>query len=511
MRAARDAVGIVTLLSLAGCGASTTPDRAFLDSVDTSVELRAGAGFDAASLLSADVRATQPSPEGVLTREEAMRLALERNTSLIAAAETLTVAQAALAQAGLLQNPTIGQNSGILFPLSPVQGFVSFDFLLSQQINTFLTRDSRVAIGDAQRLQAGIDVASAAFDVAMQARAKHNEVAHLERSGRLAERVAAVYRRAAAAAEARARVGVAPLPEVNRARLQAMDAERQVRRIASQRSRAARELQSLMGRTGDPKWSMPPDVLSAPTERPPPTMDDAEALAVSLRLDVDRADLDRRVAERGVELARIGLFPSLTLGFDGGRGNDKSVTAGPVVQFTLPIFDPGVVALRAAESQERKADKVYVALLQQARQDARSSVAAVEQALDDLKFYRESFVPQQEENVRLAEQSFELGNTDLDSLLNTLRDYVAALQASEDFAGAFEDARTSLCRALGADVDAMPQETLDLARAEARRRLEAPPSVIARTPIVAPQRAASDTAPVGRSDRPAPKTGEERP
>ena len=475
IRSAAALPALLVMLLAAGCTVSTTPDAAYLDSIDARAADRMIQPLRAAELLTADVREPIAGGKGVLERDEAVARSLRRNLSLIASAENLTLAQAALAQAGLWQNPTISQTGAFLVPVSPSSGAVAFDFMISQQVNTFLSRDSRVAQAEAQRIQAGIDLASAAFDTGMRARAKFNEVAHNERSRRLAERVAAVYRRAADAAVARAKVGLVAIPEVNRARLQAADAERQVRRLALQRDRAAQELQSLMGDSGRPEWALPPAWLAPPTTLvQPPDADDAETLALGLRLDVERADLDRRVADEGVRQARINLFPLLTIGFDGGRGGDTSVVLGPSVAFTLPIFDPGVVAVRAAEDQQRKADKTYVAAAQQAGQDARSATDSLRLAVDDVLFYRDEFIPQQIENVKIAEQSFEIGNTDLDSLLNTLRDYAAAEQSLEDSIAAYEDALIGLNRAIGATFDQMPDGASAkgiLAAAEVRKNL----------------------------------------
>ena len=114
-----------------------------------------------------------------------------------------------------------------------------------------------------------------------------------------------------------------------------------------------------------------------------------------------------------------------------------------------PVFDPGIVALIMAQDMQRKADKTFLALAGQVRQDVRTAVANFQIAEDDLHFFREKLIPQQEENRRLMEESFRLGNDDLDALLNTLHDYVTALQSSEDTTQAYQDSSTALQGAVG--------------------------------------------------------------
>ena len=70
-------------------------------------------------------------------------------------------------------------------------------------------------------------------------------------------------------------------------------------------------------------------------------------------------------------------------------------------------------------------------------------------AAEDIRFYREHLIPQQEENVRLMELSFRLGNDDLDTLLNVYQNYVAQLQSYEDALQAFHDSTVALQQAVG--------------------------------------------------------------
>ena len=443
------AVAVAAALWVGGC-ISSDPDSKHLAEVDALAGDRLQAPFGTAALLAADPHLEADPPTGEMTLQLAIGLTLRHNLSLVASAENVALAQAALAQAGLLQNPTFGQSSGVLFPIAPVVGRTPYDFNLSDEINSLFTLSSRIDAAKLQRMQAGIDLASQAFDLAEQVDAKYQELKDDLHSRDLARRTAELYERSTRAAEAQATVGVEARSDVNRAKFQAADARRQVRHLDAQYARAAQELNWLMGFSSPPRWHLPPGVESAPRDVPPlPPPATLERLALRYRLDLLRADFDRKLGENGIYTAKLALFPAVTLGVDGGQDNTGHGFLGPFFNLTLPIFDPGLVALKAAHLTAEKDERAYAALAGQARQDVRTAYANLAADQDDLTFYRDQLLPQQDENVRLAQESFDLGNDTLESLLDALRDYVSAQQQYADAITAYHGDAIALERAVG--------------------------------------------------------------
>jgi len=439
--------GLVFLgMGLLGC-LSAEPDPAHLAEIDQLVEVRAGAPLRVSTLLATDPRTEATAPRGILSLDEAIGRALSHNLSLVASSENVAIAQAELAQAGLLSNPSVSASVQWVHP-----GALTTDLVGSilQELNGFLTRGTRLEIGRAQRFQVGIDLAAQAFDVAQQVESRYRALGHLLRARTLAQRVVEQYDRALKAAEARARVGVIPTPDVNRARIQWEDAQRQVRKLDAQYQRGARELNWALGSSRSPEWTLPEEAGQIPKELPPLTdVATEEAIGLKYRLDLQRALLDVRIGESTVTLARWGFIPEFQAGLAVERDEGRAHKIGPAFTFTLPIFDPGIVAYELTLARLRLAEKTEIALEGQVRQDVRSAHATLELDLEDVRFYRERIIPQQEENIRLAEQSFRLGNSDLDSLLNTLRDYVTSLQGYEDSVQTYFDDRVAFQRAMG--------------------------------------------------------------
>ena len=443
------AIAAAVLLGAGGCIPSD-PDPKHLAEVDAIAADRLRSGFGAAELLAADPHYEGVAPAGELSLQAAIDLTLRHNLSLVASAQNVALAQAALAQAGLLQNPTVGENSGILFPVAPVVGRTPYDFDLSQEINSLFTLGAKIDAAKFQRMQAGLDLASEAFDLAEQVDAKYQELTDDLHSKQLAERTAELYERSTRAAVAQANVGVVARSDVNRAKFQAADARRQVRHLDAQYARAARELNWLMGFSSAPRWHLPAGVAEAPRSvpsLPPPA--ELERLAEHYRLDVLRADFDRKLGRNGVQTAQLGLIPAITVGIDGGQDNGGHGFLGPYFNATLPIFDPGLVALKTARLTAEKNERTYVALAGQARQDVRTAYANLAADEADLTFYRDQLLPQQDQNVRLAQESFDLGNDTLESLLDALRDYVSSQQQYADSITAYHADAIALERAVG--------------------------------------------------------------
>jgi outer membrane protein TolC len=447
------------IAAIGGCHAPTHPDPQHLAAIDALVAERTTSQINTMRLLQADLHVEVTPPTGILTLEEAIDRTLAHNFSLIANAENLPIAQSQLAQAGLWQNPTLGQTGALFFPLSGQGGLPAWDVEIGQLVNTFLTRPYKVAVAEAQRFQAGIDLATQAFDLAEQTAGKYAEMGHLLRDRKLAEKVSAFYKRAWDAAEARMKVGVVARPDVNRARLQYEDSQRQLRHLGTQYLRAAREMNWLMGISSSPQWQLPPEVGEAPRALAGiPDAAEMETLGHRHRLDFLRADFDRRIAATNVQLARLGMIPQFTALFDVARDGNKKYSAGPAFNMELPIFDNGGVGIALAGAQQRLADKTYTALHGQVSQDVRTASDNVRISEEDVRFYRDQQIPQEEENVRLSELSFRLGNTDLNDLLNTLREYVSTLQAYEDAIDGYNQNLLLLERAVGMVLPRMMEE-----------------------------------------------------
>jgi len=454
-KAARRLLLIASALSLAlspGCQGwmKPEPDKDHLKEVNTLFKQRYGDQMDLMKLIKTDPHQPVEGPRGELTSEQAVKLALTHNLALVTQAESLPIAQANLVQAGLLPNPSIGQSGAFYFPLSGQGGYTAFDIFVSTTINEFWTLPRKVAIAKAQRFQAGIDVSTAAFNLAQQTRQQYEQLAYLSRDGTLQNRIAQTYKQAMDEAGAMLKSGLCTRSDYNRAVIAYEDNLRQAHHYQTQFEGAARQMNWLMGAQGSVEWQLPKNIQDSPKVIPAlPNQKRLEELAVQYRMDLMRADFDRQIAKVSVELAKLGFIPPTSLEFDAAKDSSGKWTGGPNFNTALPIFDPGIVAYWTARYQQRQTESTYITLQGQCKQDVRNALNALQVATEDVTFSRDVTIPQEEENIKEAQLSFKLGNSQFDDYLNSLREYVGVLQSYEDEIQAYNQSIIGLETAVG--------------------------------------------------------------
>jgi cobalt-zinc-cadmium efflux system outer membrane protein len=406
--------------------------------------------LDLMKLIKTDPQATVESPTGELTCDQAVKLALTHNLSLITQVESLPIAQANLVQAGLLPNPQIGQTGAFYFPLSGQGGLTAFDLFISTTLNEFWTTPRKVAIAKAQRFQAGIDASNAAFGLAQQTQQQYQQLAYLSRDGALQQRISDTYKQAMQESKAMLQSGLVTRSDYNRALIAYEDNLRQAHHYQTQFEGAARQMNWLMGAQGPVQWRLPKSIQDPPKLIPAlPNQQRLEELAVKYRLDLMRANFDREIARIGVELAKLGYIPQITLSFDAAKDSTKHWTGGPDFSTSLPIFDPGIVAFWTAKYQQIQTESTYIALQGQCRQDVRNALNALQVATEDVTFSRNVTIPQEQENIKQAMLSYKLGNSQFDDYLNSIREYVGVLQNYEDEIQAYNQSIITLETAVG--------------------------------------------------------------
>lgn len=453
LRCATTGLLALSVAVLSGCAGWKKPEPQLkqLREVDSLFNDRYKATLDTMQLFKTDVRTAVPSPSGTLTPEEAIQGALSHNPSLVAQSESLAVAEANLVQAGLLPNPAVGQTGATYFPVfGGIEPVTAFDVMVSQTLNDFLTLPHKEAIAKSQQFQAGIDMSTAAFSMAQQTQQQYEQLVYLTRDGLLQRRIAHTYEQALEEARAEYKAGLVTRSDFNRAVVAYEDSLRQAHHYDTQYEGAARQMNWLMGSQAAPQWKLPDNIKDPPQVIAAlPNQERLEELALHYRLDLLRAGYDRRLAEEQVQLARLGFIPQTTIGVDFSRDSNKNWTAGPNINSFFPVFDPGIVAFWLAKYQQEQTERTYVTLEGQVRQDVRNALNALQIAAEDVVFSRDVTIPREEENVKEAELSFRLGNSQFDDLLNTLREYVGVLQNYEDEIQAYHQAAIGLETAVG--------------------------------------------------------------
>jgi outer membrane protein TolC len=369
---------------LAGC-ASLSPDGGVGDVARMTQErIAQPAPLARRADNHADVKALLSAPLGA---ESAVRIALLNNAALQASLEELGMAEADFVQAGRLRNPGLG------FGRLRGGGETEIDRSIGFDIAGLLTLPARTKIERQRFEQAKLQAASQAVQLANDARKAFYSAVAAAQAARFADQV---RQSAEAAAELAARMRAAGnWSKLDVAREQAFyqDALTLQARAHLRATTTREELVRALGLWGDQlSFSLPerlPDLPGAPR-----TVDNAEAQALSQRLDVLIARHDAEATANAFGLTSATSFVNV---FDAGYAN-KSTTGMPrqngyEIALELPLFDWGGARVARAEAAYMQAVHRTAETAVRARSEVREAYASYRTAWDIARHYRDEVVP----------------------------------------------------------------------------------------------------------------------
>jgi outer membrane protein, heavy metal efflux system len=378
------------VLLVAAC--ATVPGDAGFDDVRVDVERRtggriawnAGTAQDAEVSKSVDALLAKP-----LTLAAAVQIALLENRRLQARYAELGIAQAHLAQAGLLGNPVF--DAALRFPAGG--GKPEIDASVVTHFLKVLFLPLRVRVATAEVEAAKLGVTGDVLELAGRTRAAFVELqADLQLAEmwrQVAESTAASYD----AAKALRAAGNTRAMDLDRERA---FHDRSLLQLADARSAAAdarERLNVLMGLWGEKTgWTLSPRLPDVPKETV--ELADLESRAVAASVDLARArrEIEATALGLGVTDATRFLSDDAKAGASAEReAGEWSV--GPTVSLPIPLFDQGQGRIAQAQARLRGRLADYYALAVEVRAAARRAAQTFLSARSKAVFARDEVLP----------------------------------------------------------------------------------------------------------------------
>jgi cobalt-zinc-cadmium efflux system outer membrane protein len=453
MRCARAALGAVVPFAaflLGGC-ASTSPAEAFRDTASL-VEARTGRRIVWDQGTVADEAAAKKVRDLVsreLTVDAAIQVALLNNKSLQATYEELSVAQADLVQAGLLQNPVFG--AAVAFPVAG-SARTGVDLSVSQDFLSVFLLAARKKVAEAElratKARVGNTVLHTAYEV---------ELAFYGLA--TAQQIAAMRRTILDAGDAglelaRRQQEAGNISDLDLAIEQTVDEQIRTDLVRSDAEVvAAREaLTRLLGLWGDDTgYRIVEKLPELPAEEV--SFERLEPLAVSRRLDLGAAHEEAQAVSHALAMAKnyrwLGAT-SVAASYD--RAPEGFTVAGPGVGVELPIFDQKQAVVARLEGRLRAALAREAALAVDVRSEVRAARTRVVAARAVVDRYAKVVVPLRERVVALTGERY---NAMLLGAYQLLQAKQGEVTAYREFIEALRDywvARADLERAAGGTV-----------------------------------------------------------
>ena len=451
---------LLALLGAAGCvNVDARPDydrtaaliRGQTDQPETYLP-----GADEATLRAAVAAMLQ---DGV-TADEAVRIALLHNPKLQSLFYEVGVSRADVVQAGLPSNPSAGIS--VQFPsvraIDGVGLLTKISASVSQNIVDLLLIPIRKKIAETQLEQTQLTVANQAVELIGDVKRTYYQLLGLQKAEAILTEDLELARRSVSLAQRRQEAGEASKIDVDLARADALDVERQ--RLEVRRDSEVLQAR-LAGLLGVSRWE---GTWRLTDELPPPaSLADAKTLwetAARQRLDLRVARLRIGVAEQQVALEQWSVIPNIDIGAEGERAEAPPNFVGPTVGATLPLWHQNqaqIARMRmVADGQKRQ----YEAALDTAAEDVRRAIAAALANAQLVRFYNEQTLPLGRENVESTRRAYEGGQADIlrltqaqRFLIAQQRTYVAVLR---DYAVALADLEQAVGGRIQGDAPSAP-------------------------------------------------------
>ncbi len=332
-----------------------------------------------------------------LSVEGATEVALLNNQRLQATFEELGLARADLLQVRLARNPILGIDIR-----SPEQ---AFELSLIQNLISLLQIRRRHAVAAASFEAAKLRVTNDVLVLAAKVRMAYFT---LQAAEQIAQMRGTVVESARASAELAIRQRDAGnLPDLDLENEQAFLEQAKLQLANSQGAvLSAREsLNRLMGLWGpDTDWKIAPALSDLPSEDP--GVEGLESLAIAQRMDLRAAWAELQAAARAVPLARSSANVDISVGVHREREPEGITTTGPVLDYSVPIFDRGRPAKSRAEALLRQSQDRYAALAVEIRSEIREAWNRMTLARSRVAYYRDVVLPRRARISELSQRHY---------------------------------------------------------------------------------------------------------
>jgi len=373
-------------LLLAGC-ASTDPQRS---AADIARQVEARTGVTPRLQRAGDPAVAQETKQllaAPLTASAALQIALLNNPGLQASFWEAGVAQADLAQATRLRNPSFG------FARLSGGGERELERTVGFDLAGLLTMPLRSRMETRRVEQTRLTVAAAIEAQLLATRKAWVEAVAAQQSLAYARQVSASTEAAAELMERMVKAGNASRLDLAREQAQHAEASATVLRATRDAARLREALTRQLGLSGEQAgYTLPerlPELPAAPRE-----LARIEQAALARRLDVQAARLQSEHLAADLGLTRATrLVNVLEIGWQDKRESHAARATGYEVSLELPLFDWGGARVARAESVYMQQLHRVADTANTARSEAREAYLGYRTNYDLARHYRDEVIP----------------------------------------------------------------------------------------------------------------------
>ena len=418
--------------------------------------------------------------------DAAIQVALLNNRTFQSLFLDIGVSRAEVVQSGMLTNPSFS-----LLPRIPdIGGRINLTVGFAQELADLWQMPVRKKTALDQLEKTVLKVADAAITLAAQVKTQYFQLVALRESERIGRENVELVGKSLMLAQHRFDAGETTLLDVNLVRSDTVASRMRLSKVQGDIEEAHASFAKLLGiDTAKTAWELA-DPLGGPKGD---IADNAAliALAASQRLDAQIGAMGVRLAEK--ELAKVGrsLIPSLTLGAETERTENKAgpsraargfaawdplkdplpafptvredkladkqvvnFLTGPSFQATLPVWDQNRAQLAKARMQVLQKRKDQQELEETIREDVEKAAVRVRKAAELLRVNEQEALPLAEHNYETAQRVYQAGEDSILVVMEAHKSLVGVRDARNQALGDYAVATAELERAVGGRLDA---------------------------------------------------------
>lgn len=371
------------------------------------------------------VVAPSPLQAEELTLPQAVEYALQNNGDLKSFREEKGLRDAGKIRAGLLPNPTL-ELEGNTGALSGSSAENSITLGLSQEFFLAGKREKRLALAEREQEIYHWQLADRKRMLREEVKTAFYNVILAQQRTALADRFIELNKQLLGVARERLTAGDIPELEMNLVKVELARSEGT--RIDAEKTliQSQARLYALMGLAPgqDPVFAgnFESELSLAKS------LADLKQLASWKRPDLKVLGSEKNRGDADIVLARAEGIPNLTAGLavkreetamevGGVEGRDTVYTIGLKLSMPIPLFDRNQAGLQEARARRNSSENRSIAAIRNVEREVESAYAGFLNTGKVLALYRTNIIPQLEENLKLTQEAYRLGETGVLSVI----------------------------------------------------------------------------------------------
>lgn len=392
------------------------------------------------------------------TLHQAVEYALRNNGDLKALSDEKGVREAGRIKAGLYPNPvleadgTTGELTGSKF-----ENTVSIG--VTQEILTAGKRGKRLKVAERELEGFGRHIDNSGRLLAEEVKTAFSDLMLADGRVKLAERSVILNRQLLDISGLRFEAGDIPELEVNLARVEVARSEGKKAEAERELHPAKARLLSLMGIPSEETADFGGSLEGKPIGK---SLDELKSLALANRPDLKALESENARGDAEIALARAERIPNVTVGLGYQRENSAIDVSGEEIKsrdnliglklsVPIPLFDRNQAGVREALARKGSAETRYQSARRTIAREVEAAHARLSAAEKSLAIYAKDIIPQLEENLKLVQEAYRLGEV---GILTVIEEQKKFFEVNDGYLAAIYNRQTALTKleaAVGVD------------------------------------------------------------